>query len=314
MNQKKFNITVIILLAICAVLGAIFIFAKLESSKNFPIIKFNEPVKTFSPQLNENIQDLVLTTNSYLSFFVEKDGKQKILIQQNKDKQLRIASITKLTSALVVKDNIKDDDVITITKNNISEADGNFGNFKENENFFAVDLMRAVLIPSDNVAVKAFAESIGIEKFVSVMNDEAKKVGMKNSAFFNPSGLDYLPYDSSFNYSTPEDIALEMLYIKSTYPDLLAMTTESQTNVCNFRGLDCRILTTTDQLLNSPDFPFKILGAKTGNTPLAGKNLAMIIEAPEGQGIIVNVVLNSIDHFADMKKLTNWVASSYGWK
>ena len=110
------------------------------------------------------------------------------------------------------------------------------------------------------------------------------------------------------------DIALEILYIQNNYPNLLALTTQSQTSVCNFRGLDCRILTTTDQLLNSTDFPFKILGAKTGNTPLAGKNLAMIIEAPEGQGIIVNVILNSSDHFADMKKLTNWVASSYIWK
>ena len=314
MNQKKFNITVLILLIICAVLGAIFIFVKPESSKNFPIIKFGEPVKTFSPQLSENVQDLVLTTDSFISVFVGKDNKQKILIQQNKDKPLRIASITKLTSALVIKDNVKDGDVITINKSNISEAEGNSGNFQENENFFAMDLMRAMLIPSDNIAAKAFAESIGTEKFVLLMNEEAKKVGMKNSAFFNPSGLDYLPYDSGFNYSTPEDIAIEMLYIKNKYPDIFALTTLKNTEVCNYRGLACRTLISTDQLLNTADFPFKILGAKTGSTPLAGKNLAMIIEAPEGQGIIVNVVLNSLDHFADMKKLTNWVADSYSWK
>ena len=89
---------------------------------------------------------------------------------------------------------------------------------------------------------------------------------------------------------------------------------QEKVNVCDTINKNCREFLSTDKLLNSPDFPYKILGAKTGDTLRAQKNLAMIIEAPENQGIIINVVLDSPNHFAGMTALTNWVVNSYSWK
>jgi len=311
-RQGIVKLTVVFLFA-CIVLGAVFVFLKSSNSSIIEIAKNKKEI--FYPKQKQVTEDLNLisTTTSYFSVFIGKDGNSKILTEKYEKTKKRIASITKLISAMIIKDNLKDSDVITISRENTMDS-GNFGNFKEGESFFAKDLIKAVLIPSDNVAVRAFAEKIGKEDFVSLMNRKVLKIGMKNSYFSNPSGLDYPPYEFDFNYSTPEDIALAIFYINNNYPDLLTLMSLEKTEICNTKGNNCKIFLSTDLLLNSPDFPFRIMGAKTGDTLRARKNLAMIIESPENQGIIINVIIDSLDHFTDMKKLTNWVVNSYDWK
>ncbi|MGB8816209.1 MAG: serine hydrolase [Minisyncoccia bacterium] len=312
MNKKGITKLTIIFLFACIVLGAVFIIFKYNDSE---IIKIVEKKEIFYPIQKQTIESLSLisTTTSYFSVFIGKNGNSKILTGRFENTRKRIASITKLISAMVIKDILKDDDIITISRGNLSDA-ANFGNFKEKEEFFAKDLIKAVLVPSDNVAVRAFAEKVGKEDFASLMNRKALQIGMNDSFFSNPSGLDYQPYEFNFNYSTPEDVALAILFIKNNYPDLLSIMSKEKVNVCNTSGNNCRELLSTDKLLNSPDFPYKIIGAKTGDTLRAQKNLAMIIEAPESKGIIINVILDSSAHFADMTTLTNWVINSYNWK
>ena len=312
MNNKGIAKLTVVFLFACIILGAVLIFFKNNVSPVEIIVGKKE---IFNPKQKQIIENLILTstTTSYFSVFIENNGNSKILTGKYENVRKRIASITKLVSAMVIKDNLKDDDIITISKENLKDS-GNFGNFKERENFFVSDLIKAVLVPSDNVAVRAFAEKIGKDDFVSLMNRKALKIGMKDSYFSNPTGLDYEPYEFDFNYSTPEDIALAILYIKNNYPSLLALISQEKVNVCDTENKNCKEFLSTDSLLNSPDFPYKIIGAKTGDTLRAQKNLVIIIKSPENQGVIINVVLDSPNHFADMTTLTNWVVDSYIWK
>ena len=312
MNKKGIAKLTIVFLFACIILGAVFVFLK---GNDLQVINVIEKKEIFYPKQIQKTESLILnsTTTSYFSVFIGNSGESKILATEKSTERKRIASITKIISAMVITDNLKDDDIIFISKENLTDA-GNFGTFKEGEQFYAKDLIKAVLVPSENVAVRAFAEKVDKEDFDSLMNRKILIIGMKNSYFSNPSGLDYPPHEFDFNYSTPEDVALAILYIKNNYPDLLAITTLEKINICDTSNSNCRELQSTDKLLNSLDFPFKIVGAKTGDTLRARKNLAMIIEAPENRGVIINVIIDSVDHFADMKKLTNWVVDSYIWE
>jgi len=57
----------------------------------------------------------------------------------------------------------------------------------------------------------------------------------------------------------------------------------------------------------------EILFGKTGQTPFAGKCLLIVLDAPDNDGYIVNVILGSQDHFGEMRKLIDWVETVYSW-
>ncbi|MEK7508024.1 MAG: hypothetical protein AAB602_03000, partial [Patescibacteria group bacterium] len=163
------------------------------------------------------------------------------------------------------------------------------------------DILYSLLIESDNDAGITLASKMEAGKFVELMNREAWKLGLYNTHYVNPTGLD--PDDGSKpNYSTAEDVAKLAVEIIQKYPNILRIMSLKTFDLRTASGTLHHTLETTNKLLGE-NIPFKILGGKTGETPMAKKNLLLISYGPQENSYLVNVVLGSDDNFGDMKKL-----------
>lgn len=133
----------------------------------------------------------------------------RVLYAKNEHKQLRIASITKIMTALLAVESGKLDETVTIS----SRAAGTEGSslyLKAGEKRSLEELVYGLMLRSGNDSAVAIAESVGgsLEGFVYMMNQKAQEIGMRDTVFSNPHGLD----DHEEHYSTAYDMALLTQY------------------------------------------------------------------------------------------------------
>ena len=148
----------------------------------------------------------------------------KILYEKNVDERLPMASMTKIMSMLIVMENIhngnlKYDDKVLISKT-ASSMGGSQVFLQAGEEYKLEDLLKCIAVSSANDAVVAVAEKIsGSEaEFVNLMNKRAQELGLSNTHFDNPHGL-----DSDNHYSSARDMAnLAKELLK--YEDILKFT------------------------------------------------------------------------------------------
>ena len=120
-----------------------------------------------------------------------------------------IASTTKIMTAVLAIESGKLDDMVTINES-ILKSHGSGIYIKEGEKISLRNLVYGLLLRSGNDAALAIEDYLGgHDKFVNKMNEKAGEIGMKNTVFNNPSGLDD---DETGNYSTCYDMALLMKY------------------------------------------------------------------------------------------------------
>ncbi len=212
------------------------------------------------------------------------------LAGENADERLPIASVTKVMVALVALESEAnlDEEVI------VSEQAERFVGFTysnvgliQGESISRLDLLTASLIPSGTEAVYALAESLGegegvdgVEDFVRQMNEKADEMGLGDTNFANPAGL-----DDPENYSSARDLARitadAMEY--EPFSEIIAQT--EATISTDTREID---IATTNQLLSAyPDAD----GVKTGTSPEAGPSL--VASAEEGNESYIAVILGS---------------------
>lgn len=224
-----------------------------------------------------------------------------------------IASITKLMTAMVVLDlGFDAEKIVQILPSD--ERAGAFTNVFRYENIQAKDLLAASLIPSDNNATVALARSTGLSdaEFAVAMNQKANDLGMVDSAFVEPTGLD------EGNQASAYDVA-KLLYNALQYPQIAALTTQDKYSFTVQGSGRAVNLGSTDYLLSNQLFTngeYKILGGKTGFIDEAGYCFAVAMENQAGQKVL-GVILGSqsIDsRFQDMKALWHWVLNNYNWK
>ena len=232
-------------------------------------------------------------------------GTDAVLYSKNSDEKMPIASLTKIMTALVVLENVDLDDTVIISKNAF-DTDGRKDSLVVNEKIKAEDLLKIMLIRSNNTASVSLAEhtSGSVEEFVKLMNKKAELLGLKNTNFSNPTG-----FDSDENYSTAYDVAQLFDYAS----DELLIWEILRTQKLNLTSLDGNIkhnLKNTNLLLGKLK---NITGGKTGLTDEAGQCLVLIIGDPIDNHKIVSVVLNAEDRFLEMEKLVKWVFESYVW-
>ncbi|HET6507696.1 MAG TPA: D-alanyl-D-alanine carboxypeptidase family protein [Baekduia sp.] len=133
-----------------------------------------------------------------------------VVYQRNADKRALIASTTKLMTALVTLEHASLDDVMTTIDYHASPAESLAG-FGRGERVTVRDLLRALLITSANDAAATLAQRVGgtRAKFVEMMNERAKQLGLDGTHYDNPIGL-----DGSSNYSTAADLAKLTLILR----------------------------------------------------------------------------------------------------
>ncbi|MDP3948417.1 MAG: serine hydrolase [bacterium] len=262
--------------------------------------------------LKKNTKEPLLSADSFISVFSADDGREQILFQKNKDKQLPLASITKLMTALVASGIYKPDDIITVSEKSLNSGAVS-GIYKPGALLLFSDALRALLIASHNEIADAMAEQAGKQAFLDSMNKRASGLGLSDTQFINVIGLDPAPESDSISRSTVFDIYKLLKFMYENYPDIILITSLEKFQLNGADGNLIANITSTNRLLGRQDVPFRVLGGKTGETPRAGQNLAIITESPCG-GKLFSVVLHSENSFDDMEKLLQYDKNSYEWR
>ena len=168
----------------------------LEMAKNPPpsVCKINpeslqKELENFKPIRNWQVENLELEAKSAISVEIDNKGNQKVLFQKESNEVLPIASLTKLMTAEVVLKNYELSQVVEISKTAVA-IEGESGKLKIGEIFKVQDLLYPLLMESSNDVAQALSEVIGERAFVDLMNFEAENLGLKNTNFVNPTGLD----------------------------------------------------------------------------------------------------------------------------
>ena len=231
------------------------------------------------------------------------DSKTKqVLFEQNADEIVPMASTTKILTALVAITHGDLDREVTISKNAASIRGSKVG-YVAGEKIRLREFLYGLMYKSGNDAAIAIAEDIGgsIEGFSKIMNDYAISLGLINSHFESPHGL-----DSPKHYTCAYDLAL--LTTK-------AMESELFCQICGTKSITKDTSNFTRDYNNINKILYKIPGAngvKTGYTGQAGKCLVSSVKH-EGRNIII-VVLNCSDRWNVTEKIYKYVSDNYCFK
>lgn len=211
-----------------------------------------------------------------------------------------VASISKIMTAIVAIENSNTTDVVKIG-DEILSAYGSGVYIRQGEELTLKDLLYGLMLRSGNDAALAIAKYVGgdIDKFVVMMNEKAKKIGMKNTTFNNPHGLDV----EGGNLSTAYDMALLTSYAMKNQEYREIVATKKYTLKTNMNYYSW---TNKNKLLHSNEF---ITGGKTGFTDIAKRTL--VTTASKDNINLVVVTLNDGNDFADHINLYNEAFNNY---
>lgn len=218
----------------------------------------------------------------------------------NLDVSRPMASLTKLMTALIIVENHDLDEIVTVPRH-ATEVIGTSANLPAGERFTAGDLLSALLIMSANDAAVTLAEfhSGSVEAFVDEMNVRARELGLRDTVYENPVGL-----DAPAQKSTPRDLAWLAMFVMRFDPIAERMGTPT-TKISTVSGKTMTLMH-THQLLRAEN-QHDILAGKTGTTDAAGQCLLSIVEI--GGRRYITVLLHSKDRYADMRQVLKMLST-----
>jgi D-alanyl-D-alanine endopeptidase (penicillin-binding protein 7) len=223
----------------------------------------------------------------------------EVLWQSNSQEQRSIASLTKLMTAVVfIADDPNLDERVAVTRADMRGASTTY--IRAGEVVSYRDLLHLTLIASDNAAARVLARSAegGTTAFVSRMNQMATELGLSNTVYADPSGLDARNLSSAFDLSHLIAFAAADPTLGSIMrlPEYQARTSTRSITVRN-----------TNKLLGTG---LDVIGGKTGFISKAGYCLATLLRVPGGPQVAVVVLgaTNSDLRFWDARHLVNWVS------
>lgn len=171
----------------------------------------------------------LLCINVNASIVVMDADSGRIIYSKNRSERKLIASTTKIMTTIIALENASLSDVLKVG-NEIKTVNGSMIYVKENEKFTVNDLLHGLMLQSGNDAAMVIASKImPYDNFIASMNLKAHKLGMDNTTFENPHGLN----DNTKNYSTAEDMSKLMRYaIKNK--DFINITSTKKYKVGNY--------------------------------------------------------------------------------
>ncbi len=215
------------------------------------------------------------------------------VFKRNEREKFLPASTNKIITALVANDLYKPDKVITVER---VITEGQTMGLVQNERITVENLLYGILVHSGNDAAYALADEYGFEQFIALMNKKAKTLGMNNTHFANPAGL-----DDYAQYVSPFDLALAAReLLKNKFLSKIVSTKEIVISDIDFQVF--HKLINVNKLLGEIQ---GIGGLKTGYTENAGENLVSFYKRNGHQFIVV--ILKSQDRFADTKNIVQWI-------
>lgn len=258
----------------------------------------------FSVKAEESKVDYTLAQNAESAILIEA-STGKILFEKNSHEKLSPASMTKMMSMLLVmeaieNDVIKWDDIITVSQR-ASSMGGSQILLEVGEKMSVEDLFKGVAVGSANDAVVALSEAVAgsVEEFVEMMNKRASELGLTDTNFKNPHGLDEVNH-----YSSAHDMSIiarellkheKVLEFSSIYEDYLRKGTDREFWLVN-----------TNKLVR---FNPIVDGLKTGYTKTAG--YCLTATASKNNMRLIAVVMKEPDTTTRNSEVTEMLDYGY---
>lgn len=257
-----------------------------------PVVEKDNKVDSIKPEINAESAISIESNIQQL-----RESSNKIIFEKDSNSPRPIASLTKLMTAVIVLDNPEgnynlSDTVVVDSVADSQDAmkqDVKLGDVMTVESFLEI-----MLVESSNKSAYTLSELVGEKKFVGLMNQKAKDIGLQNTFFVDPTGL------SSQDVSTASDLAKLAEYIlkNKNYSKIAEISGEKEIYVPGFGSV-----VNTDQLLGEiPD----IVCSKTGFTTAAKGCLLLVMENQKNNDYLINVILGADDRFFEMRKLINY--------
>lgn len=271
-----------------------------------------EPIEISKPLRNSAVKDLSpqeFSAKSILAAEVQPDGFIKFLFKKNPEQKLPIASISKLMTAKIVLENMDLMRPIKISQRAVAQEEAK-GQLKAGETLLAHDLLYITLMESSNDAAYALAEQFGLENFVKQMQNKAEVMGLHDTFFANPTGVDPNNPGQAYNYSTARDLVkLTQNLLVDNHKIWEILSTDTIDLYRPDGEFHHTLVNTNEPIADIPRF----VGAKTGWTPMAQGCLLLVQKPPAGDGFLIYVILGSDDRFVEMRKLVEWVNEAWRW-
>jgi D-alanyl-D-alanine carboxypeptidase len=234
------------------------------------------------------------------AYLVVNAGTGEVLAARNDREQLPIASITKLMTVLVALERVDPDDVVTVESGAAAVGESTI-NLRAGERLTVGELATAALVQSANDAATALAAHVGggsVARFVELMNAKARRLGLRDTTFVNPNGL-----DAPGHLSSARDVTL-LARVAMRNPFVRRTVRLETAEIGGGRSL----FTWNDLLGSVPG----LIGVKTGHTTRAGWSQ---VAAVRRNGVTVYATVlggpTRWERNADLAELLAWGVSRY---
>jgi len=259
-----------------------------------------QPVKNTTANLWRTLNPRKLQLRSSAALVVDRFGNE--LYSKNAEEVRPIASITKLMTAMVILDSplaMRQELVITNEDRDLLRMTGS--RLKPGARLTREQLIKLALMSSENRAASALARTFpaGRKRFIHAMNVKAKALGMHDTVFTDPTGLD------AGNRSSPRDL-LKLVQAAMQYPFIREATTSRSAQVYPYVKKGQLRYGNTNRLLGSNEWEISL--SKTGYINEAGRCLVMQAEV-SGQELTI-ILLNSfgkLTPYGDSNRIRKWI-------
>ena len=302
LKKKLLFFNLCLILLVLLLLPGFSYYEQVKASYQQPEVQVSHFLLPLLPPLARNKTGISAPNLSAKAVLISDVNSSQILLEKNKDERLLPASTTKIMTALVALDYFSKDQVITVPD---WFRDGQDVKLQKGETMTFTNLLYCLLVASANDAAETLAASYpgGRVNFIIAMNQKAQDLGLTDTHFANPTGI-----DEENHFSSARD-----------------MTIMAKTALKN--PLFAEIVQTTYYVAYSTDQKFVhpmsnintllgrvpgIKGIKTGWTENAGECLVTLSDK-EGKRIMI-IVLGSGDRFGETEKLLKWVDGNFVWE
>lgn len=287
----------------------------------FADVRNSDEIKGTSAESLGYTASVLPNISAEYAYVVDQDGQE--YFARNAHEKTKIASVTKIMTAIVSLENSDESTRIEVSSGAASIGESS-AMLQAGDVLSRDDALRALMICSGNDAAQALAENLGngildkmreegrenlpsngYDAFIQAMNDKAQELGMNDSRFGNPHGLDFDKYQGDF-YSSAYDVSLMSRCAMQSDLFRSIVSTPKATITVTRNGVETPLeLISTDLFLESYE---GACGIKTGFTELAGSCFAGA--AKRNDTITYAIILHASDEqqrFTDCKTLLNWV-------
>ena len=268
-------------------------------------------VQTNDPKINAKAAFFISEAFNTSGVIDTKDGQT--LYAKNEQERLPIASLVKVMTVLVALEHKKMDDTFSVSQK-ATEMEPDEMILLPGETLTLKELLYGIFLVSANDGAEVLAEGTlrqatrplfesqgeqdSREKFIKLMNDKAKQLGMENSYFANPTGLDE---DIANSYSTAYDLAILTRYLIRNYPEVVEISKTPYIFIPETDKHQSYEMWSGINLLTS--YP-GVIGFKTGYTPEVG--LTLITLARKDGYEVIGVLLGSDNRRDEARELLDY--------